>query len=59
MLHNAYSLMSVTLKKSRLRVGGLIYSQFYESIKELFNVMKCFPFMNDGLEELALDPLIH
>jgi hypothetical protein len=58
MLHNACSLISVTLKKSRLRARGLIYSQFYESIKKLSNAMKCFPFANDGLEELALDPLI-
>jgi hypothetical protein len=58
MLHDACSLTSVTPKQSRLREGGLIYSQFYGSVKELSDALKCIPFDNDGLEELALDPQI-
>ena len=58
MLYEASSLTSVTPKRSRQREGGLIYSQFYASVKELSDATKCFPFNNDGLEEMALDPQI-
>ena len=58
MLGDASSLTSVTPKRSKQREGGLIYSQFYASVKEIFDATKCFPFNNDGLEELALDPQI-
>jgi hypothetical protein len=58
MLYEASSLTSLTPKRSKLREGGLIYSQFYGSIKEPFDATKFFPFDNDGLEELALDPQI-
>lgn len=58
MLYDAASLTSVTPKKSKLREGGLIYSQFYASVKEISDAMKRIPFDNDGLEELALDPQI-
>ena len=58
MLYEASSLTSVTPKRSKLRDGGLIYSQFYSSVKEVSDATKCFPFENDGLEELALDPQI-
>lgn len=52
------SLTSVTPKKSKHREGGLIYSQFYNSVKEIYDANKCFPFANDAMEELALDPNI-
>jgi hypothetical protein len=58
MLYEASSLTSVTPKRSKLRQGGLIYSQFYGSVKEISDASKCFPFDNDGLEEMALDPQI-
>jgi hypothetical protein len=58
MLYDTGSLTSVTLKKSRHREGGLIYSQFYNSVKEIYDVNKCFPFANNAMEELALDPHI-
>jgi hypothetical protein len=58
MLYEASGLTSVTPKQSRLRMGGLIYSQWYGSGKEPLDATKCFPFDNDGLEELALDPQI-
>jgi len=58
MLGDAVTLTSVTPKRSKHRAGGLIYSQFYGSVKELSDAEKCMPFDNDGLEELALDPQI-
>ncbi|KAM0716827.1 hypothetical protein Q7P37_007630 [Cladosporium fusiforme] len=58
MLQNTGSLTSVTTKKSKLRDGALIYSQFYNSVKEINDANKCFPFANDAMEELALDPNI-
>ncbi len=58
MLGDASSMTSVTPKRSKQREGGLIYSQFYASVKEIIDATKCFPFSNDGLEELALDPQI-
>lgn len=56
MLYQASSLTTVTAKRSKLRLGGLIYSQFYGSVKEVSDAAKCKPFDNDGLEEMALDP---
>ena len=56
MLHNAASLTSVPPKKSKHREGGLIYSQFYSSVKEISDATKRFPFTNNGMEEMALDP---
>ena len=58
MLYDAGSLTSVSPKRSKHRQGGLIYSQFYASVKELYDATKCFPFTNDAMEELALDPQI-
>ena len=58
MLHDAASLTSVPPKKSKHREGGLIYSQFYSSVKEISDATKRFPFTNDGMEEMALDPQI-
>lgn len=36
----------------------MIYSQFYNSVKEIYDANKCFPFANDAMEELAPDPHI-
>jgi hypothetical protein len=58
MLRDACSLTSLTPKRSRFREGGLIYSQFYSSVKEVIDAAKSYPFQNDGLEEMALDPHI-
>jgi hypothetical protein len=58
MLYEACSLTSETPRRSKLREAGLLYSQFYASVKELFDASKCKPFDNGGLEELALDPQI-
>jgi hypothetical protein len=58
MLYEACGLTSLTPKRSRLRKGGLIYSQFYGSVKEVSDATKCMPFNHDGLEEIALDPQI-
>jgi len=55
MLYEASGLTSITPKRSKLRQGGLIYSQFYNSVKEISDAAKCYPFENEVLEELALD----
>jgi hypothetical protein len=58
MLRDAAGLTSLAPKRSWLRAGGLIYSQCYASVKEVIDAAKSYPFQNDGLEELALDPQI-
>ena len=58
MLRDAASLTSVTPKRSKQREGGLIYSQFYSSAKEIVDANKQYPFINDALKEIALDPQI-
>ena len=58
LLRDACNLTSVAPKLSKLYQGGLIYSQFYGSVKELSDAAKQVPFQNDGLEELAMDPRI-
>ncbi|ETN36811.1 uncharacterized protein HMPREF1541_07798 [Cyphellophora europaea CBS 101466] len=45
-------------KRSLLYKGGIHYFQLYASVKEVWDVVKTMPFNNDGLEEMALDPLI-
>ena len=56
MLRDTSNLSSTPSAKSSLRRDGLVYSQFYSSFKEIFDAGKTFPFANDGLEGLALDP---
>jgi hypothetical protein len=58
MVRDTGSLTSLTPKTSKHRQGGLIYSQHYNSVKEIYDAQKCFPFANDAMEELALDPHI-
>jgi hypothetical protein len=58
MLYDACSLTSVILRQSKLREGGIIYTQFYALVKEISDANKRMPFDNDGLEELVLDPQI-
>jgi hypothetical protein len=59
MLRDTCSLTSLTPKRSRLREGGLIYSQFYNSVKEMTDAAKSFPFQNEGLEENQLNASIY
>jgi hypothetical protein len=35
-----------------------VYSQFYASAKKMIDAAKTFPFQNDGVEEMTLDPQI-
>ena len=58
MLQDTCNLSSTPSANSDLRRDGLVYSQFYGSWKEMFDALKTFPFANDGLEGLALDPEI-
>ena len=51
--------MNLTPNQTNLfRKGGLIYSQFYASNKEIFDSAKTFPFDNPTLEALAVDPYL-
>ena len=45
-----------THRSSKSRAGGLLYSQFYSSIKEIFAAGNVYPFTNAAIETLALDP---
>lgn len=36
--------------------AGLVYSQFYNLVKNAFDAAKVYPFENEALENLALDP---
>jgi hypothetical protein len=56
MFRDAVNLTNVTFKRFRFRKGGLIYSQFYNSVKEIFDAVKCYPFQNDYIKKMALDP---
>jgi hypothetical protein len=55
MLRDACDMTSLTPRRSRLRRGGLLYSQFYSLTKEVIDAAKTFPFQNPGLGELSLD----
>jgi hypothetical protein len=55
MLRDACDMTSLTPVGSRLRRGGLLYSQFYSATKEPIDGAKSFPFQNHSLGELALD----
>lgn len=56
MLHDSRSLTIKTYQGSKSRAGGLLYSQFYPSIKEVFAAGNVYPFTNAAIETLALDP---
>lgn len=59
MLHDAANCTSAPPQKSELFQGGLVYMQFYSSVKEVIDAAKQYPFQNDSIEEMALDPLVH
>ena len=58
MLYDGGSLTSVTPGQSIQRDGGLVYTQVYSPVKGWYDATKCFPFSNDAMEEMALDPQI-
>jgi hypothetical protein len=55
MLRDTGSLTVETGKRSLRRAAGLLYSQFYPSIKEVFAAGNVYPFTNPAIESLALD----
>ena len=59
LLDEACSMTLEPGKTHRLKLVGLIYSQYYSSTKEIFDVSKVYPWDNDSLEGLAIDPLLH
>ncbi|KAH7341167.1 hypothetical protein BKA66DRAFT_448341 [Pyrenochaeta sp. MPI-SDFR-AT-0127] len=56
MLHDSGSLTIETHRGSKSHASGLLYSQFYPSIKELFAAGNVYPFTNAAIETLSLDP---
>jgi hypothetical protein len=56
MLGDTVSMGVEPCANSRLRAGGLLYSQFYGSVKEVFAAGNQYPFTNTAIETLALDP---
>jgi hypothetical protein len=58
MLGDTGGLTSLVPHRSKQYKGGLIYSQYYNSVKEISDAQQLHPFEHDGLEELALDPQI-
>jgi hypothetical protein len=58
LLYDACSLTSLAPRRSKQCGGGLIYSQYYNSVKEVSDIHQRYPFDHDGMEELALDPQI-
>ncbi|KAH7012026.1 hypothetical protein B0J12DRAFT_733727 [Macrophomina phaseolina] len=56
MLHDSGSMTIETHQSSKSRAVGLLYSQFYASIKEVFAAGNVYPFTNVAIETLALDP---
>ncbi|KAG7000021.1 hypothetical protein FocnCong_v012501 [Fusarium oxysporum f. sp. conglutinans] len=55
MLHDTGSLTVETGQRSSRRKAGLLYSQFYPSVKEVFAAGNVYPFTNTAIETLALD----
>ncbi|GKU15871.1 unnamed protein product [Fusarium langsethiae] len=55
MLRDTGSLTIETGKRSSRRAAGLLYSQFYSSVKEVFAAGNVYPFTNTAIETLALD----
>ncbi|KAL7903798.1 hypothetical protein GGI35DRAFT_491555 [Trichoderma velutinum] len=55
MLRDSGSLTIETGKRSEQRSAGLLYSQFYPSVKEVFAAGNVYPFTNAAIETLALD----
>ena len=56
MLADTAAVTIETSPGSPQRVAGLLYSQLYNSVKEVFAAGDCYPFTNARIESLALDP---
>jgi hypothetical protein len=56
MLYDSGSMTIETGQMSKARAEGLLYSQFYPSIKGVFAAGNQYPFTNTAIESLALDP---
>ncbi|KAJ6050763.1 uncharacterized protein N7446_010872 [Penicillium canescens] len=56
LLHDTGSLTLETRRSSPQRQAGLLYTQLYSSVKEVFAAGDVYPFSNPALETLALDP---
>ncbi|KAH7111566.1 hypothetical protein EDB81DRAFT_894279 [Dactylonectria macrodidyma] len=55
MLRDTGSLTIEPGRRTSRRAAGLLYSQFYPSVKEVFAAGNVYPFTNSAIETLALD----
>lgn len=55
LLRDACSLTSVPRRGSKLKEGVVVYSQYYNAVKHVWEATKLWPFANDGVEELTID----
>jgi hypothetical protein len=55
MLHDTGSLTIESSPQSPSRAAGLLYTQLYPSVKEVFAAGNIYPFTNTAIETLALD----
>ena len=58
MLRDTAALTTTPPLSSKMRQGGLIYTQIYARVKTMLEASKFFINEQDGLEEIALDPNI-
>ena len=56
LLNETGSMSFSSSRRSKLFAGGLLYSQFYASFKEIFAAGNRYPFTNQAIEALSLDP---
>jgi hypothetical protein len=56
LLRDAVGMTLVTAARSPSRRQGLIYSQYYNKQKEIYDAAKTMPFQDPSIESLALDP---
>ena len=60
LLRDTGALTLETSARSSLRHHGLLYCQLYNSCKEVFAAGNCYPFGNESVDTLCLDPqLVH
>jgi hypothetical protein len=58
MLQDAVGLTNLVPKSSKLYRAGVIYDQVYTSWKASLDASKSYPFQNESLESMAVDPSI-